>query len=52
MTFFTKYGSTSYDKKCCSEHQTLFPLFGGGSGNETTIYIGWSHWGVTGETAL
>ena len=32
MTFFTKYSSTPCDKKCCSEHPTLFPLFGEGLG--------------------
>jgi len=28
MTFFTKYGPAPCDKKCRSEHQTLFLLFG------------------------
>ena len=32
MTFFTKYGPTPCDKNRCSEHQTLFPLFGEGLG--------------------
>jgi len=36
MTFFTKYNPAPCDKKCRSEHQTLFPLFRGGSGNETS----------------
>ena len=26
----TRLGPAPCDKKCCSEHQTLFPLFGGG----------------------
>ena len=36
MIFFTRYGPTPCDKKCCSEHryQTLF-CSSGGSGNET-----------------
>ena len=29
---FTKYGPTPCDKICCSEHQTLFLLFGEGLG--------------------
>ena len=32
MTLLTKYGPASCDKKCHSEHQTLFPLFGEGLG--------------------
>ena len=30
ITFFTPFNPTPCDKKCCSEHQTLFPLLGGG----------------------
>jgi len=26
MAFFTMYGPAPCDKKCCSEHQTLFCL--------------------------
>ena len=29
ITFFTLFDPTPFDKKCRSEHQTLFPLFGG-----------------------
>ena len=32
MTFFTKYGPAPCDKKCCSDHQTLFLHFGEGLG--------------------
>ena len=30
ITFFTPFDPAPCDKKCRSEHQTLFPLFGGG----------------------
>ena len=32
------FDPTPCDKKSCSEHQTLFPLFGEGSGHETNAY--------------
>ena len=34
ITFFTLFDSAPCDKKSRSEHQTLFPLFGEGSGDE------------------
>ena len=37
ITFFTPFDPAPCDKKCRSEHQTLFPLFGEGSGDETTM---------------
>ena len=36
ITFFTPFDPAPCDKKSRSEHQTLFPLFGEGSGHETT----------------
>ena len=38
MTFFMRYGPAPRDKKCHSEHQTLFH-FTGRSGNETSFLI-------------
>ena len=35
ITFFTPFDPAPCDKKSRSEHQTLFPLFGEGSGHET-----------------
>ena len=35
ITFFMPFDPAPCDKKSCSEHQTLFPLFGEGSGHET-----------------
>ena len=35
ITFFTPFDPAPCDKKSHLEHQTLFPLFGEGSGHET-----------------
>ena len=35
ITFFTPFDPAPCDKKSRSVHQTLFPLFGEGSGHET-----------------
>ena len=37
ITFFMPFDPAPCDKKSRSEHQTLFPLFGEGSGHETSI---------------
>ena len=38
ITFFTPFDLAPCDKKSRSEHQTLFPLFGEGSGHETNAH--------------
>jgi len=38
MTFFMRYGPAPHEKKCHSEHQTLFH-FTGRSGDETSFVI-------------
>jgi len=44
MTFFSKYGPASCDKKCCSEHQTLFAQWHArGSEHETILIPSCSH---------
>ena len=39
ITFFTPFDPAPCDKKSRSEHQTLFPLFGEGSGHETRPWL-------------
>jgi len=44
MTFFTKYSTAPCDRKCRSEHQTLFLFFGEGLGTKLSSHVAWE-WG-------
>ena len=52
ITFFMPFDPAPCDKRSCSEHQTLFPLFGEGSGHETRHVGGGRKWDGKEATAM